>query len=161
MAITDPKLKVYNLLTVNWAKANTSGVQPKIHMGWYNSAWKATPQVTIVSPSYNVSSGGQTGISAFGPGGAHVRVMQVQMMVSGWAHHEMQDQNGAGITVNPRQLSYQFANEIRRIVEVNLDTDSDLDWISWIGMSENVELRVKPVLFRYDNTIRMLYRETF
>lgn len=161
MAIVDPKLKVYNLLTSNWNIANTSNVLPKIHMGWYNAAWQPRPQVTIVMPSYIVRRGGDTGVSAIGPGGTNVRVMQVQMAVGGWAHHDAKDQNGADITVNPRQLSYEFANEIRRIIEANLDTDPELDWISWIDMSENVEMRVKPVLFRYDNTIRMLYRETF
>lgn len=161
MAIVDPKLKVYNLLTNNWDITNTSNVLPKVHMGWYNTGWQNKPQVTIVMPSYVVMNGGMTGVSAIGPGGSNVRVMQVQMNVSGWAHHEMVDQNGADITVNPRQLAYEFSNEIRRIVEINLDSDPELDWMSWIDMSESVEMRIKPVLFRYDNTIRMLYREEF
>lgn len=159
MPITDPKVKLYNLLTGNWNPTNTSGVTPKIHMGWYNQAWEASPQVTITGPIYNVFRGGTTGISAFTGSGNGVRIVECQMMLSCWAHHEMQDSGGTPITVNPRQLTYEMANEIKRIVESNMFTDPELEWVNWIDMVELVESRIKPVLFRYDNTVRLQYRE--
>jgi hypothetical protein len=161
LPITDPKVKIHNLLTANWNESNTSGVTPRIHMGWYNPAWEAIPQVTITAPIYTARGGGETGVSAIAGDGDSVRVMIVTMMISCWAHHNMSESDGTNITVNPRQLTYEMANEIKRIIETNMFTDSELDWVNWIDMVEQVELRIKPILFRYDNTVRLLYREAF
>jgi len=161
LPITDPKVKIYNVLVANWAPANTSNVTPKIHMGHYNTAWEARPQITIVGPRYDVLRGGSTGITAFNGAGASVRVTEVEMFVSCWAHHEMKDNNGAAIGVNPRQLTYEMSHEVKRILESNMFTDSELDWMNWTGMVEGVEMKIKPVLFRYTNTVRLMYREAF
>ena len=130
-------------------------------MGYYNTAWEAQPQVTIVNPMYSVLRGGSTGITAINGSGGLVRVVEAELLVSCWAHHECKDDNGAKIPVNPRQLTYEMSNELKRIMESNLTSDPELDWMNWTGMVEGVEIKVKPVLFRYTNTVRLMYREAF
>jgi hypothetical protein len=100
-----------------------------------------------------------------GAGGAKVRVMRTDLLVTPWAHREMSDPaTGSSFTtlsINPKDLTYKMSNEIRRIVEVNIFSDSELDHMSWLGMEEVVDVRIKPAVFRYDNDVRFVYREAF
>lgn len=160
MPIVDPKLKIYNLLVANWNPTNTSTITPKIHMGWYNTGWESIPQITVTTPIYSVFGGGTTGVSAITGSGGLVRHMQVTMMVSCWAHHKMEETDGTPISVNPRQLTYEFSNEVRRIMETNMFTDAELDWLNWLDMTEMVDNKIKPTLFRYTNTVRLMWKET-
>lgn len=155
MPVGDPKKVVFDLIKNNWNSANTNGVTPRFEMGWYNEGWQATPQVTFSDPIYVVRQGGETGVTAIGPGGTNVRVMVVELTISCWSHHDME------LPVNPRVYNFNAALEVRRIIEANYDQLTDVDWINWVGMNEIVEAKIKPVWFRYSNRIRLVYRESF
>lgn len=99
-------------------------------------------------------------MTAIGAGGQNVRLIFVDVSIGCWAHHEMVD-GGSPISVNPRQLTYEMANEVKRIMEANMFTDSELDWLTWDGMNEDVDTRIKPVVFSYMNNVRLAYREAF
>jgi hypothetical protein len=100
-----------------------------------------------------------------GAGGLRVRVMRTDLQVATWAHREMKDPvSGSGfeiLNINPKDFTYKTSMEIRRIVEVNIFSDPELDHISWLGMNELVDVRIKPAIFRYDNDVRLVYREAF
>jgi len=149
----------------NWNPANTKNITPKIHTGWYNAAWNTTPQVTVTTPITNSLRASATGVAAIGPGGTKVRLMKTDLLIAPWAHHEMVDPaTGSSfktLSVNPKDLTYDMSNEIRRIVEENIFSDPELDHISWLGMEEVVDVRIKPAIFRYDNDVRLVYREAF
>jgi len=66
-----------------------------------------------------------------------------------------------GLSVNPKEWVYQASKEVKRIIEENTFSDSDLDFISWTGYEDATETRLKPVLFRIDNEVRVVYRTTF
>lgn len=139
----------------NWTPANVYNATPKIHTGWYNQAWQAEPQLTITGGDTLIVNGGFTGASAFTGAGQLVRRYVTYLTVGVWAHHEM------GLSVNPKEWVYAATNEIRRIIELNTLADPELDFISWLGYADEVETRTKPVLFRVDNEVRMVYRTTF
>ena len=90
--------------------------------------------------------------------------MKTDLLVTPWAHREMVDSSGSSfktLSINPKDLTYDMSNEIRRIIEENMFSDPELDHISWLGMEELVDVRIKPAVFRYDNNVRLIYREAF
>ena len=154
MPITDPKVKIKTLLDGNWNSANTNGLTPKVHTGWYNSAWADMPQVTITNPVYTVRNGGETGITAIGGNATLVRFQVCTLDVDCWATRE-------GTGVNPKDLTYNMSNEVRRIIEANMFSDSELELLTWLGMNEQVDTRVQPVVFRYNNSVRLMWKDAF
>lgn len=164
MPIVDPKLKIRTLLDSGWNPVNTQSQTPRIHTGWYNAAWQTQPQVTITNPRYTVIGGGTTGISAIDGVGGNVRIMQCDVHVDCWAHAEMKTSGGVRFKdtgINSKDLIYDMANEIKRLVQDNLLADPELEWMSWTGMVEIVETRIQPVVFRYSNSVRLVWKETF
>lgn len=164
MLTTSPEIKLKTLFDDNWNAANTSGITPKVHTGWYNTAWNTTCQLTIGDPDESVMDGGETGITAFTGGGDLVRFLFTDIVVAPWAHREMVDSNGDtfnSLGINPKTLVYQMSNEIRRIVNDNMFSDSELEFMTWLQKNRVVNTRVKPVVFSYNNMIRLSYRETF
>jgi len=151
----DPKVKLRNLIVDNWVPANVYDVTPKVHTGWYNEAWQAEPQITITGGSTLIAGGQSTGVTAFGGDGRLVRRYVTYLTAGIWAHHEM------GLSVNPKEWVYKATSELRSIIEANTFSDPDLDFIAWTGFEDNTEIRIKPVLFRVDNDVRLVYRGTF
>lgn len=165
MPIIDPKVKIQTLLEDNWDAANTQLQTPKIHTGWYNASWGTTPQVTVTNPIYSVMNGGETGVTAIGPGGTKVRLMECDLHVDVWAHAEMKTPAGVrfkdGTGINAKALTYDMSNEVQRLVEGNLLVDSELEWMNWQSKQEFVDTRIQPVVFRYSNLVRLVWKETF
>jgi len=153
------------MLDAGWNAANTHNVTPKIHTGWYNAAWNSTPQVTVTTPMTSTLQGSATGVSAIGAGGTKVRVLRTDLLVAVWAHREMIDPaTGSSfetLGINQKAYTYDSSMEIRRIIEANIFSDPELDHVSWLGMTELVDVRIKPAVFRYDNDVRLVYREAF
>jgi hypothetical protein len=114
---------------------------------------------------YSTIGGGSTGVTAIGGGGLRVRVMTTDLTIGVWAHREMIDPaTGTGfeaLGINPKGFTYDMSNEVRRIIEVNTFSDVELDGMYWRGMQELVDVRIKPAVFRYDNDVRLVYREAF
>lgn len=164
MPIGDPKVKIRTLLNDNWNPVNTQSQTPKIHTGWYNSAWGTTPQVTVTNPMYSVIGGGETGVTAINGLGGNVRLMECDLHVDVWAHAEMKTSGGVEFRnagINAKALTFDMSNEVQRLVEGNLLVDSELEWMNWLGKVELVDTRIQPVVFRYSNTIRLVWKETF
>lgn len=163
MLSTAPELKIRTLLLDNWVPANTSNITPKIHTGWYNTAWNTTPQITITDPQDIIHLGGDTGISAFTGGGDLVRFVFTDVLVVPWAHREMVDSNGStfkSLSINPKQFVWEVSNEIQRIIEVNMFSDPELEFVTWLSKSRIVEDRIQPIVFRYNNNVRLAYKQT-
>lgn len=164
MPIIDPQVKIQDLLIANWIPANTSNITPKIHTGWFNTAWTKTPQITVTNPEHRPFKGGDTGVTAFKGSGGLVTITHVDMIVAPWAHEQMVDSNGAtfdSLGINPKALIYEMSNEIKRIIRANRVSDPELDFMAHRGMTPVVDTRVKPVVFRYNHDVRLSYTETY
>jgi hypothetical protein len=111
-------------------------------------------QVCITGPFENPLSGGATGFYGFrgdgSPGG--VRLTIGDMVVSVWAHYELP------YAINPKQLTFEMSEEVKRIIDANTITISDFEWLTWLSKSEIVDNSLTPTLFRYNCMIRYMYR---
>lgn len=155
----DPKLVVRDLISNNWNTANTSiNDAPRVHTGWYNGAegWGDTPQISVTNANENPLGGGNTGFSAIKADGSTppIKHMLGFVDVVCWAHQDMYD------GVNAKTLIYEFSEEVKRIIKDNLfPSDPDIDWLSWAGRTERVDLDAEPILFRYDCEVRYFYKD--
>lgn len=154
MLTQDPKITIRQLLTTGWNSANVSNVTPKVHTGWFRDDWMDEAQVCITGPFENPLSGGATGFYGFrgdgSPGG--VRLTIGDMVVSVWAHYELP------YAINPKQLTFEMSEEVKRIIDANTITISDFEWLTWLSKSEIVDNSLTPTLFRYNCMIRYMYR---
>lgn len=146
----DPKLVVYDLLVAGWNPANTSGITPRFHTGNFNHSWKA-PQVTVTDASEFPSGGGETGFRAIDSAGKGVKTMIGTVVVGCYSH------DNDGSNQNPRKLSYEMSEEVKRIIKVNMLPGGDMQVLSWLGRLELVDPDVEDVLFWYDNTVSYIY----
>lgn len=154
MLTADPKIKIEALLTGAWDDNNTFDQTPKIHTGWYNTSWGGQPQVTITNPMYSVINGGTTGITAMGGTGTLVRLMQCDLKIGCWVTRESS-------SVNPKAMAWAMMREVKRIVEANMFTDSELEFLTWLNANDVVEDRIQPIAFRYDNSVRLVWKDAF
>lgn len=151
----DPILTVYDFLVAGWNSANTSGVTPKIHTGWFNVNWK-TPQVTVTDLREFPVSGGVTGFRSIDSLGNGAKLMIGNMTVGVWSHV---DDNS---NINPKQLTFEMSEEVKRIVKANMLPNigtTGLQWLSWIGRRRVVDTSEEPILFRYENTVSCMYED--
>lgn len=133
MLDTDPHLALRDLLRAEWDATNTSlhdangnPAPPRTHTGWYDYG-AADTQVTITNQSENVVGGGETGQSAGSGDGRAVQIRAGTVLVNGWSgtrdHLDGLGPNGGRI--NPKQMSYELANEIHSIVQDNASGTTD------------------------------------
>jgi len=147
--LNDPKLSVRNLIKDNWDSDNTSSITPVIHCGWFD--YKSNlPQVTVTNSSEVPIGGGETGYFGMVPSGTPAQYWEGSMMVDCWTTRE-------ATAVNPKQLVFEFAEEIKRIIKAKYAAVSDLDWISWMGSSEIVHDDQSPVVYRRAGAVRYGY----
>lgn len=144
--MNDPKMSIKDLLKDNWEATNTSGVTPNIHTGWYDLK-SNTPQVTVTNSSEVAVSGGVTGYFGIATNGAPAQYWEGSMMVDCWTTREAS-------SVNPKQLTFEFKEEIKRIIQANYGVVTDLDWIAWLGGPELVDDKQSPVVYRLAGTVR-------
>lgn len=156
----DPKLVIRDLLDNNWDTTNTSidslsPNKPRIHTGWFNGAegWYDIPQISVTNADENPLGGGETGFSFIVPDGSGPgKSMLGNVDVVCWAHQDMYD------GVNAKTLTYEFSEEVKRIIKANLfPSDPDIEWLSWAGRVERVDVDAEPPLFRYDCEVRYFY----
>lgn len=110
----DPKMTIRNLLLNNWDTSNTSiSTQPKISTGWWDKS-NSTPQVSVTNrkdvgegATFNESGGKGVG-----------RDETTSVLVTGFA----QRQDGEP---NPKTLSFEFMQEVVRIVGNNAGNIGD------------------------------------
>lgn len=151
----DPLVSVKNLLKSNWTPANVVGnTTPDIHTGWYNPKSIAA-QLTVGSKSESFD--GASGYNAIeGGGGGPVQIVSGVMFANCWAYR---DEGAAG--PNPKQLVYDIAEEMRRIVLANYNGIAGLDYISILATDDvPPEEGRRPMLFRKAVTVGFKWRTT-
>lgn len=147
MSVSDPKLSIRDLLADNWDNTNTViSEDPLINTGWFNHSWENRAQVTITAPDEEPLAGGATGYSGISAAGEGLKIMVGTMDVECWAHEKMYGSLAQG---EYKQLAYDMSEEVKRIVDTNTLTTSDLEWVSWAGRRELVDTDADPVLYRY------------
>lgn len=156
----DPKLVIRDLLDDNWDPSNTSidgktPDKPRIHTGWFNGSpgWGDKPQISLTNAVESPLGGGTTGFNFTKPDGSGPgKTMLGSVDVVCWAHQDMYE------GVNAKTLTFEFSEECKRIIKNNLFPSSvDVEWLSWIGRVERVDVDANPTLFRYDCEIDYLY----
>lgn len=151
-------LTVRDLIINNWNSTNVSSLPIgttsgtiRVHTGWFNHSWNQ-PQIGVVNPTEFPLSGGTTGFIATDAGGAGgVKFMIADMNVACWAHNE------DNTNINPLLLRFQMSEEVKRIIKNNTFPGNDIEWLSWLGRTGFVDTDAEPVLFRYDNQVRLMY----
>lgn len=155
-----PKVVIRDLLRNQWDETNTSidgknTSKPRIHTGWFNGAqgWGDIPQVTITNKNENPIGGSTTGFNAIKPDGSGpVKTMIGTVRVVCWAHQDMYDD------VNAKMLTFEFSEEVKRVIKANLfPSDPSIEWLSFIGPVDRVDVDADPVLFRQDCEVRYMY----
>jgi hypothetical protein len=153
LPISDPKIKIRDVLTAAWNNTATDGKAPRIHTGWFNAKYSSTPQVTVTHPFEYTHQGGVTGFRAFSGNGDLVRNVIVDLTVTCWGTHEMTSNNG-------KDLIEDMSTEVRRILDVNRTSDAELEWMAWLGKTEPTpDTQADPILFKQQNDVRLYYRE--
>lgn len=151
----DPVITIQDLLSNNWKNANTSiSYDPDIHTGWHQEE-ADTPQVTVTNPEESPIDGGRTGYSAIdGSGAGPVQELGGSVNVDCWSDRESES------GVNPKKLTFEFTEEIKRIVKGDITTATDLRVINYGGRrfvppdpSEN------PPVFHYNVPVGYIYEE--
>lgn len=152
-AIQDPVITVEELLADNWNAGNTSiGYDPDIHTGWHSDD-ADSPQVTVTNPEESPLGGGETGFSAMdGAGGGAVQELSGTVNVDCWSDRDVEG------GVNPKKLTYEFTEEVKRIVDANRLTATDLRLIAYLGRAfVPPGSEEHPPAFRYNCPINYLY----
>lgn len=151
-AIQDPVITVVSLLSAGWNAANTSSVTPKFSTGWYDRQSNVS-QVTVTNPEESEIGGPDGYFAMKADGSGPVSRMSGSLDVSCWAHRDMGD-----VSVNPKQLAFEFTTEVKRIIRANYDAATDLDYVKWDGRFVVVETDEVPAVFRQVCTISYQYQ---
>ncbi len=149
----DPKVSIKDLIKANWNSANVAGTTtPDFHTGWWNPK-SLSAQVTFSGKSESFQGEtGYGGISASGP----VQVAIGVLFANCWAYR---DEGGA--SPNPKQLTYDMAEEVRRIVLAGFESVTNLVYISVLSIDEvPPEQGSDPMVFRTAVTLGFNWRTT-
>lgn len=152
---TEPKVSILALVKAKWAAGNVVGtIKPDFHTGWWNPQ-SNSPQVTFTGQDESFQ--GDSGYGAIeGGGGGPVQIANGVLFVNCWASR---DEGEGG--VNPKQLVYDMAKEIRRIVLANFNGIANLTYVSVIAVDDvPPEEGVDPMVFRKAVTIGFNWRTT-
>jgi len=154
MAMADPTLTIRNLLKNNWDNTNTSlSSDPAIHTGWIDRE-ASSPQVTVTSAEESPISIGQSPFSGIVPDGSGpTQEIGGTVMIDCWSSREMES------SVNPKQLTFEFSEEVKRILKGNLTSATDLRYIGYQGRRFMTDPDAEPVVFRYSVTAWYVYQE--
>lgn len=149
----DPVLTIKDLLASNWSSSNTSvGYDPAIHTGWHSSE-ADEPQVTVSNPEESPIRGGTTGYAAADATGAGgVQELDGTVSVDCWSDRDVED------SVNPKKLTFEFTEEIKRIVTANQHAATDLRIINYGGRTfVPPDPDESPPVFHYAVPVGYLY----
>lgn len=144
---TDIRVWLMTTFEQNWQADNTSGITPAINTGWYDQSVDA-PQVSIPDANEDPSHGGQTGFSGIPQtGGTPIQNLIGESHVHVWSHR------GDSANVNPKELTWQMAEEVRRIVRANFHGPSDYTFVSYRGRQWQPDRTQSPPVLRYITVI--------
>lgn len=148
----DPVLTILNLVSNGWDNTNTSiSYDPAIHSGWHDTEAN-DPQVTVTHVEEGAS--GATGFSGIDPSGAGpTQDIDGTVAVNCWSDREVES------SVNPKKLTFEFTEEVKRIVKNNTLSATDLRYISYGGRNFRPDGRADPTVFRYRVPVKYFYHE--
>ena len=154
MPISDPKIKIRDMIAAAWDNTKSDNKAPRVHTGWFNAKYATTPQITVTHPFEFTHFGGVTGFRAFSGDGDLVRNVIVDLVVTVWTTHDMTSLNG-------KALLDSMSKEVKRIIDANRTSDVELEWLAWLGQSEPTpDTQADPILFKQPHDVRLFYRET-
>lgn len=114
----EPTVILLDLLSSNWEKANTSiPDDPEFSTGWPDRA-STYPVVSITNPDDAPIDGGDTGWTYMTGAGSVGQLRGGGVLVNGWAgtYDDLASAGPNGGQVSPKQLAWDFAKEIKRIL---------------------------------------------
>ena len=151
---SEPKVLILSLIKTNWIAANIAGtVTPDFHTGWWNPH-SLSVQVTFTGDTESFL--GETGYGAIeGGGGGPVQIVTGNVFANCWAFRD----EGVSGSKNPKEIVYDMANEIRRIVLAKFDSVTNLTYVSVVGVAD-VPPEGEPLKFRKSVTIGFNWRTT-
>lgn len=151
--VADPTKTVYDLLRNNWKNSNTSiSYDPNFSTGWFDSS-ASNPQVTVSNLEEGAIFGDIAPFSGIqGDGSGPVQEFSGTVEVNCWSDREVES------SVNPKKLCHQFFEEVRRIVNNNTLTATDLRYIAIGNREFLVDTDAEPATFRYSIEIEYIYR---
>lgn len=151
----DPVLTIKDLVKDNWDNSNTAiSYDPDIHTGWHQEEAN-NPQVTASNPEESPIRGGATGYAAMDPtGSGGVQELDGTVNVDCWSDREVES------GVNPKQLTFEFTEEVKRIVKANQHSATDLRVIAYGGRTfVPPDSDENPPVFHYNVPVGYLYEE--
>lgn len=143
-----------DLLDDNWKTDNTSGNQPTITTGWYDSE-RELPQISLVMPN-EVPSNTVTGFAALAPStGRPLQHIDGEL----YAHIWVTEPSSPSDT-NVKEYMDEIKMEARRIVNENWDQLTDYEFIAWFGNDEPLEeTERQPTMYHIPARIGYVYRD--
>ncbi len=151
----DPTVSFKNLIKDEWDDSNIVGtLTPDFHTGWWNPK-SLSAQVTFTGK--NEAFEGLHGYNAIqGSGGGPVQIANGVLFMNCWAYRD----EGAGGD-NPKQIVYDMATEVNRIVLANFDQITNLDPIGILAINDvPPDMKKTPILFRKSITGSFKWRTT-
>lgn len=159
--IEDLRVTLRDLLRTSWAPSNSDGVTPEFITGWVNPE-SARPQLTISGLRQIALRGGSSGYAALDAGGAGpIKLVQDQVDLNAWAHHEAEHADGSPTNVNPKQQVYSLMQEADRIITANaVLLDGRLSTALVDAIEQPPDLTRRPAVFRYAGMVISTWRRT-
>lgn len=152
MAIADPVITIMDLLDDNWNASNTSSVTPSIHSGWIDTEANS-PQVTVSNLDEGPIFGSDAPFSGIKPDGSGaVQDFNGTVQTNCWSSRELS-------STNPKKLCWEFSEEVRRIVDANRLTATDLDFIGFQDRNFIVDTQSEPAIFRMQCFVQFGHKE--
>lgn len=141
MAKTEPTKAILDILQTNWNNANTSiSSDPSFHTGRYNQD-ASNPQVSVTDINATTIGGSPSGYAAFDPSGAGaIQEYDGGVDVGLWSDYSVAD-------VNPKKLTWEFREEVMRIVQANQTTVTDLRYVAGGQHRLIVETEKTPAVY--------------
>lgn len=127
----DPKMTVLDLVENGWDTSNTDiGYEPDFHTGWHNP--EATePEVTVSALNDETPGIGGTGFTGIDPSGAGgIQHPEGIVSIDCWSDREVEDD------VNPKTVTFNFSEEVKRIIKNNTLSATDLTYLVYNGRDE-------------------------
>lgn len=137
----------------NWDNTNTSiNYDPNFSTGWFDFEAN-NPQVTVTGLSEGPISGGVAPFSGIqGDGSGPVQEFSGTVEVGCWSSREVES------SVNPKKLIHEMFEEVRRIINSNLTSATDLRFVGIGTRNFIVDTEAEPALFRYAIEVEYVYR---
>lgn len=142
------------LFISEWNPASTDyGQVPAIRGGWLEDDDFDTPSVRILGSTDVPLGGGDTGFTGMRGDGRPMTRFSGDQPVMCVTHALMHDLGG-----NPKAVSKQMKNEVRRIVSKNyLEPFEGIHLMSFFSSSELTDNTRRPIWFRNDCLVRYIF----